>query len=132
MTDLTDMLISAKKRKCYSTLEMFLADFITSLSRLGWCKINGDVDCGERWIWVSGAGMFHTKVAVCFALKEYVDVFKRAFDVTIIPVSNFDEKMWSIDPERLNREVPEMQWEVEPEAVNPNCFSIKDLYFVTV
>lgn len=132
MCDLTNILIAARKKKRYRTLNAFASDFYSHISIIENCNVIGDVDCGERWVWVPEVGMFHTEVGVCFILEKYAETFKNFFDIAIVTVPDFDEQIWSIDLEHLKHEVPEIQWAASDKAVNPNCFSTQELYYATV
>lgn len=139
MINLLEILIKAKDKYIFEEQD----NFIRALDEIKQCdkdlKLDWDDGTGEEWARLIHEEhgivyMMNSKIGIIFARKSYEskiskDLFSK-YEIFI--TENYDKDEWFIDLERLKSEVNQLSWHASEEAVNPNEFSLNDLYFATV
>lgn len=135
MCDLTEKLIIARRKLVYKGVEDFslhLAGWLSQCSKS--LQVFGDIESGEQWVWVQGVAMLNTKIGIAFVSEgsSFCKRIENTKELETVIVKDYDKQDWSIELEKLKREIPEIEWHACGEAVNPAKFSIKELYYATV
>lgn len=97
-------------------------------------NIDWDKSCGEEWVRFGNSThglvcLIHTQIKLIFCNKNYDLNLKN---IAIVFINNFDVQEWSINLHQLKLLIPELKWHACIDAVNPNQFSLKELYYATV
>lgn len=139
MKDLLNYLVRAKQKKMFSNQEEFrklILDIQLSDPKL---KLDWDDGAGEEWAWFfdqkgQGIYMINSKIGILFVYKNYEEripsFLKEKYEIVFVP--NFHENLWYIDLGELKEKVPEINWIINPNDNNSDCFSLNDFYFETV
>ena len=139
MSDLLEILIKAKDKCLFKEEEVFIRalDEIKQFDRD--LNLDWDDGAGEEWARLNHQEhgivyMINSKIGIIFARKSYESkipqVLFSMYEVFI--TENYDKDEWFIDLAKLKSEVKQISWHASEEAVNPNKFSLNDLYFATV
>lgn len=101
--------------------------------------VDWDDDAGEEWVRLCSkvhgkVFMMHTQLRIVFIRKSYdFDLISDALEqIAVIFTDNYSADEWYIDLFELKNNFPEISWHACEEAVNPDCFSLDDLYYATV
>ena len=138
MRNLLEVLITAKKKSIFKTIEEFIIQLDAIKKSDSELELDWDDGAGEEWAMISHKEhgivyMINTKIGIIFARKSYVpeipDEFLSLYEIAV--VDNYDDE-WFVDITELKESIPEIYWRVSEDSVNVNCFSLKDLYFATV
>ncbi|MCL1865834.1 MAG: hypothetical protein FWF82_00310 [Oscillospiraceae bacterium] len=133
--DMTSLFSNAKKYGIFSHNQLIGIIEVIKEQKPNW-KIDWDKDAGEEWITFFNADLgetcwIHTKIKIAFCSKNaFLDFLKET--IYIVYVDSFSLDEWYIDIEYIKKEIPELDWRVSGKSVNPDIFSLQDLYFATV
>lgn len=129
----------ARELPCFGSneeIKNLIADICAKDSSL---TVDWDDDAGEEWVRLCSkvhgkVFMMHTQLRIVFIRKSYD--FERISDalgqIAVIFTDNYSADEWSIDLAELKNNFPEINWRASEESVNPDCFSLDDLYFATI
>lgn len=135
MRDMFVELLDAKKCKIYKENEFEeLLQNLKSLSE--GLMINWDSGAGEEWAFVNCDAfsvMLNRRIGICF-VRGILDLSTSLClsQCKCVSVDGFDLREWYIDLAELNKRIPEIVWPFHDDAVDPNCFSLDEFYFITV
>ncbi len=138
MSDLLEILIKAKVKCLFKEEEVFIRalDEIKQFDKD--LNLDWDEGAGEEWARLNHQEhgivyMINSKIGIIFARKSYESkipqVLFSMYEVFI--TENYDKDEWFINLAKLKLEVKQISWHASEEAVNPNKFSLNDLYFAT-
>lgn len=138
MSDLLEILIKAKDKCLFKEEEVFIRalDEIKQFDKD--LNLDWDDGAGEEWARLNHQEhgivyMINSKIGIIFARKSYESkipqVLFSMYEVFI--TENYDKDEWFINLAKLKLEVKQISWHASEEAVNPNKFSLNDLYFAT-
>ena len=138
MKDLIDVLMKARRKMIFKGR----CDFVKHLDMIKFSDdLHADWDdgAGEEWARISHKDygivyMMNVQIGILFVKKNYANRVPKAFHsrYEVVYVDNYNDDEWSVDVKRLKNEIPELDWHTSEDAVNPNSFSLNDLYFATV
>ena len=76
----------------------------------------------------------NTKIGLIFVCSSYATQIPRMLHskYKIFVIERFDEKEWCIDLKELERSVTQIVWHSSEDIVDPNAFSLDDLYYATI
>lgn len=139
MRDLFAVLLQAQAMRPhigYFGLKQIFLDIQTADASL---RMDWDEGAGEEWIRFIHPTeglvmMIHDVVPIAFIKSTYnVLLIDRAIaHFLVIQSENFDSAEWTVNVDRLTRDIPEIVWRASISAVDPDCFSLNDLYYATV
>lgn len=138
MENLLDVLNRAKRRKVFEDdeFEKLLNKIQISDNNL---KLDWDDGAGEEWarFFSQNEGlvcMMNARIGIAFIRKNYqLDDMKKLLDmIEIVYVDDYSSEDWFVDLFEFKQSIPELYWHASEGAVNPNCFSLDDLYFATI
>lgn len=138
MRELSQLLIKAKETKKFEDILEF-ENLIHKIEELREYILDWDIGAGEEWarFFTNDSGivlMLHIKIGIVFLRKGYVSkaVYSALEDLFIVEVDNYGTDEWCIDLTKVKSDLPEIEWVVSKEAVNPEKMSLQDLYWATV
>lgn len=77
--------------------------------------------------------MIHRIIKLAFVSRDYKDKMLDVLDgFYITPIDDWEEENWSVDLNVLRTNVPDILWHADEAAVDPNGFTLSDLYYATV
>lgn len=139
MRDLFTVLFQAqamRPRIGYFKLKQIVLDIQTADVSL---RMDWDEGAGEEWIRFIHPTeglvmMIHDVVPIAFIKSTYnvLLIDKAITHFLVIQSENFDSAEWTVNVDRLTRDIPEIVWHASISAVDPDCFSLNDLYYATV
>lgn len=101
--------------------------------------LDWDDGAGEEWVRFFSVSlgtvcMIHVKLPIAFVCNsyDYSCIGACLRNIEIVYVDSFSEDEWSVDLGRLKDKVPEIDWHTSIDIVNPDSFSLSDLYYATV
>ena len=135
MRDLLKELIIAKSKTIYNN-----DDFKKLLYQLKALNnnntINWDEDAGEEWAFVCNQDlsiMLNCRIGICFIRGEMSGLYLEALSYcNCVSVKGYDVREWYVDIDDLKKYIPEIDWTVSKDGVDPSNFSLDELYFETV
>lgn len=135
MRDLLKELIKAKKSKIFNDTEFKkLLKQLKGLNKNN--VINWDDGAGEEWAFVCNNNltiMLNRRIAICFIRGKLDNPYVKLLNqCNCVEVSGFGIKEWYIDLYDLKKYVPEVVWFISNDGINPERFSLDELYFETV
>lgn len=139
MSNLLEILVKAKDKCLFKEEEVFIRalDEIKQFDED--LKLDWDDGAGEEWARLNHevygtVYMINTKIGIIFARKSYERKIPHFLfsKYEIFITENYDKDEWFIDLAKLKSEVSQISWHASEGAVNPNKFSLNDLYFATV
>ncbi|MGN0691731.1 MAG: hypothetical protein ACI4K7_05240, partial [Oscillospiraceae bacterium] len=95
-------------------------------------SLTRDDGAGENWFTFSngeGFCMIHAKIRMIFA--EHMDL-SFVTDADVMQFEGYDSREFSLDPNRIEKLCPELGWGADRNAVDPDCFSMQELYYATI
>lgn len=102
-------------------------------------KLDWDKGAGEEWARFIHEKygivyMINARIGINFVRKNYLkQISNKIFlDCELFITEKYSEDEWFVDLEKLKEEVSEICWHASESAVNPNKFSLNDLYFATI
>ncbi len=138
MENMIEVLKRARNKKVFTNNEfeelLIKIQIADDTLRLDW-----DDGAGEEWARFSNQEdgivcMISAKIGLAFIRKNYkVSNIKNAINLLeIVFTDDYCSNNWFIDLANLKQMIPELYWHASEGAVNPNSFSLDDLYFATI
>jgi len=133
--------ILKRVKSSYPTIEISeIRDFYTTGSKVqGDISLDWDEWSGEEWLSLMTSServaIIGVKIPIAFIASKFEDdlkfceLMKKLFIVTI---DDFDKEIWTIDLDEYRHNIPELEWHVSEDAVNPNAFSTSEFWFATI
>ncbi len=126
--DITNHIYQAKLNGSYTNNEFSkIIDKIRIYHNLNY--LSYESGC-EDWAMLSDGQnrlcMIHDKLKLMFTS---INNFPEISDMTILHFDNYDDKIWSIDKNALEKLRPEFWWHTD--VIDYDCFSTQDLYYAT-
>lgn len=139
MKDLLKLLLEAQEKKKFTSQEDF-KNFLSDIRRSNeYLELEWDDEAGEEWAILKyphhgGGAMINSKIGLVFVWRSSnALILPDAFSQCVVyETENFDMDEWHIDLVKLEELVPEISWCVGEEAVNPERFSLQELFYATV
>ncbi len=138
MENMIDVLKRARQKKVFvnNEFEELLMKIQSADSNL---KLDWDCGSGEEWARFSNRKdgivcMISAKIGLAFIRKNYEsDNIRETIDMLeVVYTEGYSSDEWFIDLADLKQTIPELYWHASEKAVNPNSFSLDDLYFATI
>lgn len=139
MRDLT-AIFEAAKEKCVFLNQNAFFDFLKDiLPTNGELYLDWDYESGENWARIvhPNYGIVYTissKIGIAFVDMDYLQktspILNSKCEVVII--SDPDEECWFIDLAALKQKIPEVIWHASTDAVDPDHFSLSELFYATM
>lgn len=137
MQELSQLLIRAKEKKCFDSLEFKI--LIQRIAEFEEYSLDWDVGAGEEWARFLNTNleivlMLNVKIGIVFLKKGSVltDILDILKDLFIVEVDSYGMDEWCIDISKLESNVPEINWRASKDAVDTEKMSLQDLYYATV
>ena len=135
MKDLLIELLKARNNIIYKS-----DDFINVLKSLKSLDkdnaIEWDMGAGEEWAFCSNSNftiMLTCKIGICFVQGILDNIYYELLNkLNIVFVGDFSIEEWYVDLDKMKENVPEIFWHSSMDIINPNRFSLNDLYYATI
>jgi hypothetical protein len=139
--DITELLEEARSRSKDWDKEKF-TKYIEGISQeIADSYLDFDYDAGVFWAAIRSTLKSDKNEAIAFLRYDFplliilddlagqLDDLTNDFGVVVLQVRDMGEKCYSIDPDNIEYIFPNNVW---PSEVDPNCFSIGDLWYSTI
>lgn len=138
MIDLTSRFQQAAQRATTWTKTSFVEILDLVISLLPNFRVVWDEGAGETWAYLFDGsrvvGIVRYDAPLAIFLTDYTDVLQQELQETgivVILVTSMEKSEYRLDPSIAKSKLfPRWLW--RSETVNPECFSIMDLWWVTI
>ncbi|MCL1809782.1 MAG: hypothetical protein FWG42_08505 [Clostridiales bacterium] len=139
MNDLLKVLIEAKNKMVFTTQKDFV-DLLKEIEQnTSSLELDWDDGAGEEWARFihhefGKVYMINSKIGIIFAKRIFSnEIPQTLYDRFIISIVEcYDKEEWHVDLETLRKSVSQIEWNTSDDIVNPNAFSLDDLYYATI